>query len=143
MSRSRRGLVDWGLAVGLAVLAELQLRAYADCCGGRALTAAGFALSLVGTLPLVLRRRYPVTVLLVAGGGAVAQLLLRSPITDFGTFGVLTAFYTVSAESPRRVALSIVAATPAGILASQLLGPPLHLHDLMVVYVEFAAAWLL
>jgi signal transduction histidine kinase len=129
------------VALGLATLAELQLRAYADCCANGRLTTAGIVLTLAETLPLLWRRRFPVAVLVITGAGAVAQRVLCSPITDFGTFGVLVAFATVSACSPRRLAVPLAVATPFGILAAQLLDSALQLHYLMVVYVEFAAAW--
>jgi signal transduction histidine kinase len=137
--------VDGALAVGLLALAEAQLGVYEGCCraGDGEVTPAAFVLTVLETLPVALRRRFPLPVLVVAGGAAIGQLALRSPITDFGTFGVLVAYYTVASVGARRLAIGLAAATPVGLGAALLLDPRLPLQELMFATAQFVAAWVL
>jgi signal transduction histidine kinase len=136
--------VDWCVAVILTGLAQVQLYAYLSCCGAGHRTWTGFLLTLLETLPIAMRRRWPLAVLGVSGGAAIAQLALHSPVTDFGTAGVLVAFTAVATDGDRRVALGLAAITPVGILvAAQVVKPGLHPHALLTVFAEFAAAWLI
>ena len=114
------------------------------CCWGEGqVTSVGFMLTVVETVPIAWRRRFPIAVLLITGSAAVGQVLLRSPVTDFGTFGVLVAMYTVAAESSQAVAILVAVVTPAGILAAGSLDRSTPPHALMIVFVEFASAWVL
>jgi len=136
-------LYDWGLALGLTALAETQLVVFGRCCGGVQVTYAGFLLTLAETLPVAWRRRFPVVVLLFSGSAAAAQVLLRSPVTDFGRFGVLVAMYTVAAESRQTLAILMAAMTPLGILGARALDPSTPPYELMIVYAQVSGAWLL
>ena len=88
MSRFRLELVDGGLALALACLAEVQLAVYAECCGAGRVAPAAFLLTLGQTLLVAGRRRFPLVTFFLVGSAAIAQLLLGGPITDFGTFSV-------------------------------------------------------
>ena len=142
----RAAALDWGLALGLTALAQLQLAFFTDLGGQTRLqTAAGFALTLAQTLPIGLRRRAPFPILVLTGLAALLQLLLRAKGADFGTFAVVVAFYTVAAQSSRRLATSVGAAAAVGIFAAKLADQSMqfHLDDMIVVYAQFGAAWVL
>jgi signal transduction histidine kinase len=141
MSRFRLELVDGGLALLLACLAEVQLGVYAECCGAGRVAPAAFLLTLGQTLLVAGRRRFPLVTFFLVGGAAIAQLLLGAPITDFGTFGVLVAFYTVVARSAQWLAVLLAVLTPIGISASTLVDRSTAPYELLIVYVEFAVAW--
>jgi signal transduction histidine kinase len=138
----RWNVVDWCLALSLTALAEAQLAVYGHCCDIGRVNPAGYLLTLPETLPVAWRRRAPVPLILVAGGAAVTQVVLDSPVTDFSKVGVLVLCFTVASQSRQIVANGMAALTPAGILAAAMLHerstPP---YDLMVLYVQFAVAW--
>jgi signal transduction histidine kinase len=139
-------LLDWILGLGLTGLAELQLALLSNCCqGGTLRISATFLLTAVQTLPIIVRRRAPFPILLLTGLAALAQFLLREPTTDFGTFGVLVAFYTVSAQGERRLAVWVAVLVAIGIVVAKLLDVRMQIHvdDLIVLYAQFVAAWVL
>src|SRR4029077_15571151 len=82
-------VIDWCLALSLTALAEAQLAVYGHCCNFGRVSLAGYALTLLETLPVAWRRRAPIPVILVSGGAAWAQVVLDSPVTDFSKVGVL------------------------------------------------------
>jgi signal transduction histidine kinase len=137
----RWNLIDWCLALSLTALAEAQLAVYGHCCDLGRVTWAGYLLTLAETLPVAWRRRAPVPLLLLAGGAAMAQISIDSPITDFSKVGVLVLFFTVASQSRHVVAIAMAAVTPVGILATVKLDRTSTPNDLMVVYVQFAVAW--
>ena len=139
-------LIDWGLALGLSALAELQLGVMKNCCSqGAVRTSDAFLLTLLQTLPIVFRRLAPLPILLVTGAAAAVQYLLLVPSSDFGTVGVLVAFYTVADQSSRRLASSIAVLAAVGIAVAKLLdrSNELHVDDMMFLYAQFTAAWVL
>jgi signal transduction histidine kinase len=137
-------LVDWGVAAVLTVLAEGQL-ALVSRWGDEGAMRAGLLLTTLQTVPLGLRRRHPFGILLLTGVGALVQQQLGLPSSDFGTFGVLVAFYTVVAEGSRRLAISIAAVAAAGIFVSNYFDhfTSTRADGLFLVYVQFLAAWVL
>jgi len=54
---------------------------------------------------------------------------------------VLVVFYTVATQSRQWLAILIAALTPAGILAVGLYDRDTPAYELVILYVEFAAAW--
>jgi signal transduction histidine kinase len=141
MPRHRWDYLDWALALTLAGLAELQLILFMRCCDAGRVTKAGFLLTLAETVPVAWRRRWPVPVLLLSGGAAATQVVLDSPVTDFAELGTLVIFFTVAAQSDRRLALTIAALTPAGIMVAALADRTMQPFQLVWHYAEFAVAW--
>lgn len=109
LSRQPEWVFDGGLAV-LATVLKLAWLASAPADAAFRATpegnAAAAALSLLGGLPLVWRRRVPVTVLAVMTLSAVA--LARLGVPSLG-FGLIVALYTVAAYAPRRYSVASLA----------------------------------
>jgi signal transduction histidine kinase len=142
-SRFRSELVDWGMALALAAFGALQLGVFARCCDTGRVTLAGVLLTLMETLPVALRRRLPIATLALSGAAATAQVVIGSPVTDFGRLAVLIVFYTVATQSRQWLAIMVAALTPAGILAVGMSDRETPASELVILYVEFAAAWTL
>lgn len=140
-SQSRLGLVDWGMALALAGFGELQLGVFARCCDTGRVTAAGVLLTLMETLPVAWRRRLPIPILVLTGAAATTQVVIGSPVTDFGRLAVLIVFYTVATQSRQWLAILVAALTPAGILAVGMSDRETPSSELVILYVEFATAW--
>jgi len=111
--------------------------------------ALAVLLALAQAVPLVWRRRAPVTVLAVTGLAALAHLAIGYQPT-WTEFGVLIALYTVAAHCPRRRSLLAAAAVAAGLAVYAALvmvryPSPLEedVQGWVVSYVQFAAAWFL
>ena len=111
--------------------------------------ALAVLLTLAQAVPLVWRRRAPVTVLAVTGLAALAHLAIGYRPT-WTEFGVLIALYTVAAHCPRRRSMLAAAAVAAGLavyaaLAMVRYPSPLEedVQGWVVSYVQFAAAWFL
>ena len=137
-------LVDAAIAVGLAALSMVAFVGGADDVGPPGLATA--TLLLAESLPLVLRRRYPLAVLLVVMGATVVHILLIPPGADLRAgLGVLVALYTVGERLERRVSAPIALATGA-VLGLLLVGrEPLAqiIQSLIQTEVVFGVAWLL
>lgn len=75
----------------------------------------GWAVAVAASLPLVWRRRAPLTVLLVSL--AISLLYdLASPVAEQPVwYGTLIAYYTVAAQSSRRIRLLLLACTAVGL----------------------------
>src|SRR5215471_2877245 len=112
----------WLLVVGDAALAVALAAAFylatADHYGDR---RAGVALILLQTLPLAVRRRYPLWVLAVVAAASLGTVAAEIPGRFNGGVGVvlLVALYSVAAYCPRRQAAW------AGIAAGAVLAGPL------------------
>jgi signal transduction histidine kinase len=148
MGRFRLGLVDqrlidWGLAVALAGLAELQLLVDQDQRVRDGFAPALPPLILLETLPIAWRRQHPWPVLAVTGLAAAGQVLLHSPVNQVARLAVLVAYYTVAATADRRLVQTLMIATPVGIVAAKLTDPMLESDVLMLIYAEFMLAWAL
>src|SRR5215831_1377876 len=121
-ARSGRRRRRWLLVVGDAALAVALAAAFylatGDHYGDR---LAGVALILLQTLPLAVRRRYPVGVLAVVVAATLGTMAAEIPGRSNGGVGVvlLVALYSVAAHCPRRLAAW------AGIAAGAVLAWPL------------------
>lgn len=113
--------VDVALAAGLTLASQVEiwapqlLPAVGEVTGSRPFLAAT---TLVVTLPLVLRRRFPVTVLVLAFSGLVLQGWLTTPTEGLSTLAVmLIAAYSSSAYAAPKRLIASAAAVLAGTAA--------------------------
>jgi signal transduction histidine kinase len=144
LARRRDDLVDWTMAAAIATGALLQQRG-CDCRRDPLWLNVG--LTLVGTLPLGLRRRQPFVVFSVVCLAELLHVLLGFANEFFNTFASLVALYSVANYAP----------WPLSALAGALvaLGLPLNfavdwsnrghvsLNDIPYNYALFGAAWVL
>jgi signal transduction histidine kinase len=134
----RQVLADAGLAVGLTVLAWLQLAVppfegmarFPGGMGGqafffRAHPASLFAFMLVALafLPLAGRRRFPLTVLVITGVAAALYDVLQQP-RSLAIIALLIALYTVGTLYDRWRLVAIT--TAVGVMALVVAGPDLN-----------------
>jgi len=141
---SRDDLVDWALAIVVAVGAQLQL-ATCDCTS--APHWAGALVTLLATLPIGLRRRRPFPVLLVTGGASITHIALGFSNPFLVTFAVLVALYSVANHASWPLSVFAAAATAVLLPVSFALDwhnqGQVHLSDLPYNYGLFGAAWVL
>lgn len=135
-------LVDGAIALGLTALSVIALAAGAPDLGASG--PLNVALLLLQTLALVLRRRYPVVVLVVIFGALAGQIIILPEHGDLSaTFGPLVALYTVGEQLERRVSLSL--ALVAGAVAAALMlwhrGLPAGLQALIQTQLAFFISW--
>jgi signal transduction histidine kinase len=112
-----RGLSPTTVDAGLAVLALVaQAAPFLFDSDGRPWTVVEILPILLVALPVIWRRRAPVTCLIVAAVGITAY----SVVGDSGPeqpvwYGALILMYTVAERAPRRLRLATLAASAAGI----------------------------
>jgi len=102
-------VTDTVLAVVLAALSMWSLATVGSVeAGAYSSSVDGFAyvLALAQTLPLALRRKYPIAVLLVIVAGFFVDRGIDYPST-IATFGFAFAFHSVGSQLPRRRSLII------------------------------------
>jgi signal transduction histidine kinase len=124
-------------AAGVAVLASVLPPG-----AGGPLTAAAYALVVTHSLPLAVRRRFPLPVLAWALATGLAFAWLGFNLVPLG-LSILIYVYTVASLCRRRVALAALAATEA-LLVLVFLARPDALGDrttLLVDPLAVAAAW--
>jgi signal transduction histidine kinase len=141
MPALRWNVIDWCVALSLTALAEVQLVIWHGCCDKGGANGLPYLLTAAETLPVAWRRRFPLLLLFVSGGAAVTQLLLGSPVSDFGGLSVLVLFYTVASQSNQGAAIAVAALTPAGIVAVGAIDPWMAPYEFVLVYFQFTAAW--
>ena len=142
------GRVHWNqdyadvvMGLGLAGLVVLTL-----VWENRQPTPVAVVLLALQTLPICFRRRNPIRVLEITGGSIVLYSALGYTDAN-GSLGVLTAFYTVAANEPRRRAAWSAAITAVGISISLLAYSLFHgisswTFSLALNFALFAIAWL-
>jgi signal transduction histidine kinase len=143
------GRVKWNqdvvdVAIGLVLFVVPLVALWLGHLG---LDLLGLILLALQTLPVAVRRRNPMRVLLVTGVSITAYSLIGYTVADSWT-GVLVAFYTVAANEPRIRATIAALVTAAGILLSFLAYAafdPQKATDanLLATYAAFAVAWLM
>jgi Signal transduction histidine kinase len=110
------------------------------------LDAVSVPLLVLQTLPVAVRRRNPMRILIVTGLAITFYSLLGYPQSN-GQFGVFLAFYTVAANEPRRRATVAAAITAAGILISlasyAAFSSAGWTGSLTGTYLSFGLAWLI
>ncbi|RKN41665.1 sensor histidine kinase [Streptomyces hoynatensis] len=139
---------DAVLAAALALLALVPtLSAIGPQLGDlpeRRQDAAGVALALAQSLPLMFRRRRPGACLAVIGAAFAAHQALGCPQT-FGGIGLYLALYAAGAHRARhRQGLAVAASAGYAVLAAVLhhRGSPQQVPDYLAFYAVLAVAWL-
>ena len=136
--------VDVVVAIGLAVLSFLPyLSGAADFGPAGGLTAL---LLLLQSVPLVVRRRFPLVVLLVVVSATVVQIALIPEGGELlGGLGLLVAVYTVGERLDRPTSLGLTALTGAmvAVLFLGRGGLPETLQSLIQTELILGVAWLL
>jgi signal transduction histidine kinase len=133
---------DGLLALAAAGFGVVTLASVLPLSPGEPRTVAAYALVLAHTLPIALRRRFPVQVLACALATGLAFASLRLNLIPLG-LSILIYVYSVAALRPRRVSLAGLAATEA-MLALVFLARPKALgawSTLVADCVMVAAAW--
>jgi signal transduction histidine kinase len=137
-------LVDGAIAIGLAVLSLVAFFGGAPDVGPPG--ALTVALLLLESLPLALRRRFPLPVVLVVLAATTVHIAIVAPGADLRAgLGVLVALYTAGERIERRLSLAILVGILA-IVAVQLIareGLPEVLQGLIQTELVFTVAWLL
>jgi signal transduction histidine kinase len=98
------------------------------------------ALALLATLPVALRRRYPIPVLAVTLGAAIASALAMD---NFLVLGALVAVYSVAAHVGRPASLVAAGGVAAGLTVLYFAGDNFGAIEMAAAYAVCAAAWLL
>jgi signal transduction histidine kinase len=99
-------LVDALIALGLTGYTLFAIAAGPP--GPRNAGALHLALLVLQSVPLVLRRRYPVAVLLVIVGSAAAQIAILPDVNSlYAAVGMLVALYTVGERLERRASFGL------------------------------------
>jgi signal transduction histidine kinase len=133
---------DGLLALAAAGFGVVTLAQVLPLSASQPRTVAAYALILAHSLPIALRRRFPVQVLACGLGTGLAFASLRLNLISLG-LSTLIYVYSVAALRPRRVSLAGLAATEA-MLALVFLARPRALGDrstLVADCVIVAAAW--
>ena len=135
--------VDVAVAVGLAAVSFLPYLSGAAELGPTG--AITIALLLLQSLPLIVRRRAPLAVLLVVVSATVVQIALLPPGEDLlAGLGLLVAVYTVGERLDRPTSLGLTALT--GVMIAALLigrgGLPDALQSLIQTELILVVAWL-
>jgi signal transduction histidine kinase len=122
------------------LLAIGSLPAAADMAGSDRGLAVSVPLTLLATLPVAVRRRWPVPVLAVT---LTAALVLDVAYGRFQPLGPLLAFYTVAANVGRPTSVRVAAGTAVAFAATGIVTRERDVAFHVAVYAVFAAAWLL
>ena len=105
-------VVDTAIALFLLALSLLAYVGAAPYVGP--LSGVTLAFLLLESLPLIVRRRYPLAVLAVIAGASIVQLgLLPAGQSPTAGLGILVAVYTVGERVDRRTSLTATALTAA------------------------------
>jgi signal transduction histidine kinase len=140
--RANPQVVDAFIAFGLTGLALLTIAGGARDLGSY--DPLSLVLLVTTTLPLIVRRRWPMAVFIVTFGATMAHAALAREALN-STLGFLVALYTVGEyESRRRSALAaLVAAVSVGILISIRAPLPAALSGLVQTELSILATWVL
>ena len=135
-------LIDVAIASALTILSLLALFAGAPDVGPGG--AVNFALLLLQSAPLALRRLLPIPVFLVVFGALALQMIILPAGAELRSgAGPLLALYTAGERLERRVALPLVAVTLV-VIGALFVGRtelPEGLQALIQTELFFAAAW--
>jgi signal transduction histidine kinase len=136
-------VVDGLIALGLTALSLITILGGAQDIGSY--DPLSLVLLMLQTLPLVLRRRFPMTVLAVTMGATVAHAFFATGESLNSTMGSLVAIYTVADQYDRR--RSAIAAVISGLAIAVVIvgkvGIPAGLSGLIQSELSVAILWVL
>jgi signal transduction histidine kinase len=98
------------------------------------------ALTLLATLPIALRRRFPLLVFAVT---LTAALVMDVRYDSFQFAGAIVALYTVAAYAGRPGSIGVGVGTALALPVTRLDDDPVGLPEIVATYVIFAVAWVL
>ena len=136
--------VDVAIAVGLAGISLLPFLSGAPNVGPPG--AVTVLLLLLESLPLVLRRRYPLEVMLVVVSATIVQIgILPANVPLQSGLGILVAIYTIGERLDRRLSLGLTALTAVlvAVLFVGHAGLSEALQSLIQTELILGVAWLL
>jgi signal transduction histidine kinase len=156
----RHGSPRWQPWIDAAVTTVVTFAAFGSAVGAgaderhfglpRAITATyvlGIALALVGSLPVAVRRRWPLAVLAIVETTVAVHLAVIDPNLRAGTLGLVVAVYTVAAMLPRpvslRAAVAVAALNTVILLVVLATGNLTALPNLFMLTVLVAGSWAL
>ncbi|MBO0683222.1 MAG: sensor histidine kinase [Candidatus Dormibacteraeota bacterium] len=145
---------DLALALGVALLAVVDAVGLATPRHPSPSSGLiGVALALAASLPLVARRRFPVTVLVVVEAVTIARISLSGALVHAGVVGdgvlaLMVAVFTVGTRLPRKQSLaltvSVVAVNGIAFTAVAVFGPPgASIYSGLLSAVALIGAWAL
>ncbi|MBO0703280.1 MAG: hypothetical protein J2P38_10135, partial [Candidatus Dormibacteraeota bacterium] len=156
---------DLALALGVAVLAVIDAMGLATPTHPSPSSGLlGVALALAASLPLIARRRFPVSVLVVVEAATIARIslveaamvaqislsgaLVHVGVVGDGVLGLLVAVFTVATRLPRKQSLSLTLAVVIingiAFTAVAVFGPPgISLFAGLMSAVALIGAWAL
>jgi signal transduction histidine kinase len=150
VTRLRRSLavtvhpVDVAIAIGLAGISLLPFLSGAPDVGPPA--ALTVFLLLLESLPLIVRRRYPLEVMLVVVSATIVQIgILPAGVPLESGLGILVAIYTIGERLDRRLSLGLTALTAVlvAVLFIGHAGVSEALQSLIQTELILGVAWLL
>jgi signal transduction histidine kinase len=148
MTKIRTRLSGSAIAIDAAIAVVLTLLSlFAVGAGAPDIGASGplnLVLLLLQSVPLVVRRFFPIPVLLVIAGALLAQVALLPPGAELrGALGLLVALYTVGERLERRVSLPLTVLVGIAIGVSMVghIGLPESLQGLIQTELFFLASW--
>ena len=136
--------VDVTIALGLAAISLLPFLSGAPGSGTPG--AVTVLLLLLESLPLIVRRRYPLEVMLVVVSATVVQIgILPAGVALQSGLGILVAIYTIGERLDRRLSLGLTALTAVliGVIFVGSFGVALALQSLIQTELILGVAWLL
>lgn len=135
--------IDVAVAVGLATLSLIAYLGGAPDVGPPG--AVTLVLLLLESLPLILRRAYPLEVMVVVVSATIVHIAILPPDQEFQAgLGILVAIYTVAERLDRRTSAGLTALTGA-ITAALFIGRapvPAVLQSLIQTELILGVAWL-
>ena len=133
LARSHPAAVDAALAA-----AVLAAGLYALSLGGRGSTAVLAVLEIALVLPLIWRRRYPLSMFAITGAVALTQWLYAE--RTLAGYAMLISLYSVARHAPRRVALTAAAAAWFGPALAAMLTVGRNWPQFIAVFTTMVAA---
>jgi signal transduction histidine kinase len=141
----RERLLDVVVTVVVTAASVVWIVGLGDERRGVPASTLGVVLALWASLPLLVRRRWPMGVLAAVEAAVLVGLVQATPDLRVGGPGLVAAVFTVASRCPRPralgAALAIAGANDLVLLAATLLGHPGALHEVIADTVLVAGAW--